>query len=235
MPSITETTPTHIVKSDRTGRTRYTRQYKQEVLAAFESSSLSAPVFAAQCGIKYPTFAAWIAAGKAQPPNRTDGSPTVSVVRSAVWRVLPGQIHRCHSMQIYDTYEIHRHKLQAALRTTLTYEVHQLLYNWLNFRSQRCSMTWRNYSERWKTWGMPAALRGGNIPESNIAPIAQTCMNDCQQHQSGLSRSACASSEEPGAVVPHAGICGGRCRAIVSLPQSAPNNQVCKFFRIAPF
>ena len=43
MSSITESTPTHIVKSDRTGRTRYTRQYKQEVLAAFESSSLSAP------------------------------------------------------------------------------------------------------------------------------------------------------------------------------------------------
>lgn len=48
---------TSIIKSDRTGRTRYTRQYKQEVLAAYEASSLSAPQFAAQCGIKYPTFA----------------------------------------------------------------------------------------------------------------------------------------------------------------------------------
>jgi hypothetical protein len=47
-----------IVKSDQTGRTRYTAQYKLEVLAAFESSSLSAPVFARQCGIKYPTLAA---------------------------------------------------------------------------------------------------------------------------------------------------------------------------------
>ena len=46
-----------IVKSDQTGRTRYTPQYKREVLAAFESSSLSAPVFARQCGIKYPTLA----------------------------------------------------------------------------------------------------------------------------------------------------------------------------------
>ena len=34
-----------IVKSDQTGRTRYTPQYKLEVLAAFESSSLSAPAF----------------------------------------------------------------------------------------------------------------------------------------------------------------------------------------------
>jgi transposase-like protein len=55
---------TNIIKSDRTGRTRYTRQYKQEVLAAYEASSLSAPQFAAQCGIKYPTFASWLAAGK---------------------------------------------------------------------------------------------------------------------------------------------------------------------------
>jgi transposase-like protein len=53
-----------IVKSDQTGRTRYTPEYKREVLAAFESSSLSAPVFARQCGIKYPTLAAWIGALK---------------------------------------------------------------------------------------------------------------------------------------------------------------------------
>lgn len=50
-----------IIKSDRAGRTRYTAQYKREVLDAFESSSLSAPTFARQCGVKYPTFAAWIA------------------------------------------------------------------------------------------------------------------------------------------------------------------------------
>jgi hypothetical protein len=30
-----------IIKSDRTGRTRYTAQYKREVLDAFESSCLS--------------------------------------------------------------------------------------------------------------------------------------------------------------------------------------------------
>lgn len=55
---------TSIIKSDRTGRTRYARQYKQDVLAAYEASSLSAPQFAAQCGIKYPTFASWLATGK---------------------------------------------------------------------------------------------------------------------------------------------------------------------------
>lgn len=61
-----------IVKSDRNGRTRYTGQYKREVLDAFESSSLSAPEFARQCGIKYPTLAAWIAGRKrgGQAPAR---------------------------------------------------------------------------------------------------------------------------------------------------------------------
>jgi hypothetical protein len=57
-----------IIKSDRTGRTRYTAQYKREVLDAFESSSLSAPAFAMQCGVKYPTFAAWIAGRRRSSP-----------------------------------------------------------------------------------------------------------------------------------------------------------------------
>ena len=64
MSTATEQTTGIIVKSDRTGRTRYNAQYKSEVLTAYESSSLSAPAFARQCGIKYPTFAAWIAARK---------------------------------------------------------------------------------------------------------------------------------------------------------------------------
>jgi hypothetical protein len=55
---------TSIIKSDCAGRTRYSRQYKQEVLAAYDSSSLTAPQFAAQCGIKYPTFASWLASAK---------------------------------------------------------------------------------------------------------------------------------------------------------------------------
>lgn len=52
---------TSIVKTDRTGRTRYKEQYKAEVVEAFAASGLSGPVFARQCGIKYPTFAAWVA------------------------------------------------------------------------------------------------------------------------------------------------------------------------------
>ena len=61
METQTDSSTGAIIKSDRTGRNRYTAQYKREVLDAFESSSLSAPAFAMQCGVKYPTFAAWIA------------------------------------------------------------------------------------------------------------------------------------------------------------------------------
>lgn len=52
MSSIIDSTAGTIIKSDRVGRTRYSAQHKQEVLDAFESSSLSAPDFAQQCGIK---------------------------------------------------------------------------------------------------------------------------------------------------------------------------------------
>ena len=69
-----------IVKSDQTGRTRYTPQYKREVLAAFESSSLSAPVFARQCGIKYPTLAAWIGARKRGDQNASRGNTPAFLV-----------------------------------------------------------------------------------------------------------------------------------------------------------
>ena len=65
-----------IIKSDRTGRTgrtRYTAKYKREVLDAFESSGLSGPAFARQCGIKYPTFAAWLA--KRRKVARTSSRP----------------------------------------------------------------------------------------------------------------------------------------------------------------
>jgi hypothetical protein len=52
--------PATIIKSDRTGRLRYTQQYKEEVLAAYEASGMSGPAFAEHCGLKYPTFASWV-------------------------------------------------------------------------------------------------------------------------------------------------------------------------------
>ena len=67
-----------IVKSDQTGRIRYTPEYKRKVLAAFESSSLSATVFAKQCGIKYPTLAAWIGTQKRVIKQHREGTLRLS-------------------------------------------------------------------------------------------------------------------------------------------------------------
>ena len=75
MASTSESTT--IIKSDRIGRTRYSAEYKAEVLAAYEGSGMSGPAFARQCGIKYPTFAAWVAksreAGDGPPPDAESG------------------------------------------------------------------------------------------------------------------------------------------------------------------
>ena len=83
MSSITDKATGPIIKSDRTGRTRYTAQYKRDVLAAFMSSSLSAPDFAKQYGIKYPTFATWIAARKGTEPTLSSGQPAFLIAQLA--------------------------------------------------------------------------------------------------------------------------------------------------------
>ena len=67
-----------IIKSDRSGRVRYTDEFKREVLAAYESSSLSGPDFARQCGVKYPTLTAWVSSrrrGKQPAADRVDQDP----------------------------------------------------------------------------------------------------------------------------------------------------------------
>lgn len=75
MSTLIDPNPGTIIKSDRVGRTRYTSQYKREVLDAFEASSLSAPAFAGRCGIKYPTFAAWLA-GRNRGTRQAEPSPS---------------------------------------------------------------------------------------------------------------------------------------------------------------
>ena len=84
MSSITDQASGPIIKSDHTGRTRYTAQYKRDVLAAYQSSTLSAPDFARQCGVKYPTFAAWVAASKYPERISSPGQPAFLVAELAV-------------------------------------------------------------------------------------------------------------------------------------------------------
>lgn len=54
-------------------RTRYTDQYKAEVVAGFEASSLSASAFARQHGIKSPTFCSWVAKARRRARPRQAG------------------------------------------------------------------------------------------------------------------------------------------------------------------
>lgn len=66
MTTADDETSVTIIKSDRTGRQRYTQQYKEQVLSAFDSSGMSGPAFAEHCGLKYPTFASWVAKRRGQ-------------------------------------------------------------------------------------------------------------------------------------------------------------------------
>ena len=61
MASTKAEAATSKLTSRRARRTRYTAQYKAEVVAAFEASILSASAFARQHGIKCPTFCSWVA------------------------------------------------------------------------------------------------------------------------------------------------------------------------------
>lgn len=74
MTSTQEEVSTSIIKADRTGRSHYSQQYKDDVLNAFEQSSLSGAGFAEQCGIKYPTFASWVAKRKRASQTKSDDS-----------------------------------------------------------------------------------------------------------------------------------------------------------------
>lgn len=50
-----------LIRTGRDGRQRYGADYKRQVLDAFEGSGMSGKAFAEQCGVKYPTFASWLA------------------------------------------------------------------------------------------------------------------------------------------------------------------------------
>ena len=90
MASMQEEAVTSIVKSDRAGRTRYTAKYKSEVVTAFEASGLSGPAFARQCGIKYPTFAAWVAKGRSPDRSQKSAPPASPFIIAEIGGGIPG-------------------------------------------------------------------------------------------------------------------------------------------------
>lgn len=87
-------------------------------------------------------------------------------------------LKKARSLRLPDLLAVLRRKLQgywnyygvrgnSMMLGKYQYEVHRLLYKWLNRRSQRRSMIWRSYSERWKTWNMPVA----RVMETFTSPI----------------------------------------------------------------
>ena len=74
MASTSETSASsNIIKSDRADRSRYSASYKAEVVAAYERSGMSGQAFAEQCGVKYPTFAAWVAKSRRRDGDAPSG------------------------------------------------------------------------------------------------------------------------------------------------------------------
>ena len=71
---------TSIIKSDRIGRNNYSREYREEVLAAFDDSGMSGSAFARQCGIKYPTFASWVTKRRKAKSDPVSSSLTNSFI-----------------------------------------------------------------------------------------------------------------------------------------------------------
>jgi hypothetical protein len=67
---MASTQETGIIKSDGIGRVRYSQAYKDEVVAAYRASGMSAAAFAKHCGVKYPTFVSWVAKGKTESSPR---------------------------------------------------------------------------------------------------------------------------------------------------------------------
>lgn len=68
-----------ILKQDRLGRVRVPAARRRELLAEYERSGMSGAEFAAYVGVKYPTFATWLAKARKlpeSPPAAAQEGPT---------------------------------------------------------------------------------------------------------------------------------------------------------------
>ena len=81
---------------DSKGRVRTSREQRCIILAEFERSGLSAARFARQTGLKYPTFAAWVAQSRRtkrsqpKPPLRLLEAVVTPAVTATLQVQLPG-------------------------------------------------------------------------------------------------------------------------------------------------
>jgi hypothetical protein len=79
-----------ILKTDSLARVRTSRERRRELLEEFERSGLSGSQFASLVGVKYSTFAAWVAkrkrspAAKIEPGKVADGRSRVRWLEAVV-------------------------------------------------------------------------------------------------------------------------------------------------------
>jgi transposase-like protein len=79
-------TATHdiVIKSDRRGRLRFTREQRAGMLEAYDASGLSGPKFAQLHGINYQTFAAWVQRRKCQAAPAPEGGGLFTLLEATV-------------------------------------------------------------------------------------------------------------------------------------------------------
>jgi hypothetical protein len=81
----TETTPPSLIRTDVLGRMHRTAEQRERILDEYERSGLSGPKFAALCGVKYQTFAYWLARRKSQRQARSKHRPARKALPQVRW------------------------------------------------------------------------------------------------------------------------------------------------------
>jgi len=76
-----------LIRQDRMGRLRFTREQREALLDAFESSGLSGTRFAAAHGVKYQTFATWVQKRKQPAAPLPAGHPLPAALALALAEV----------------------------------------------------------------------------------------------------------------------------------------------------
>lgn len=73
--STVDSTEPALIKTDVLGRMHRTPEQRERILNEYERSGVSGPKFAALCGVKYQTFASWLARRKSQRQSHPKRQP----------------------------------------------------------------------------------------------------------------------------------------------------------------
>jgi transposase len=81
----TEAASASLLKTDKLGRLRRSRQQREWILDEFERSGLAGPKFAALCGVKYQTLATWLQRRKGRPRASAKGRTKDKAAAQVRW------------------------------------------------------------------------------------------------------------------------------------------------------